>query len=187
MLTMNRALVLFDPAIGFAVGQTDNTEAFYLQVAGNQLSAVCHTAEQRTVLAMPGQNVLVRTGAITPAQVQSGRPSYVNAILIQRAGALIPEGCNRCRRVGKRPFLECRFIWNHFGGACGNCKWRDHGKRCKHGAEEESDVKEEPEDDDDPDPDPPRSTQRGKYQRKGRRTEGAGLPAPGSEANPIVL
>ena len=185
---MNRALVLFDPAVGFAVGQTDNTEAFYLQVAGNQLSAVCHTAEQRAVLAMPGRNVLVRTGAITPAQVRSGRPSYVNAILIQRAGELNPEGCNRCRRIGKRPFLECRFVRDCFGDACGNCKWRDHGKRCKHGVEE-SVVKEEPEDDDNPDPDPPQSTQRGKYQRKGRRTEGgdSGLPAPGSEANPIVL
>ncbi|OJD25449.1 hypothetical protein ACJ73_03181 [Blastomyces percursus] len=28
-----------------------------------------------------------------------------------------------------RPFPECRRLSGHFGGACGNCKWRDHAIR----------------------------------------------------------
>jgi Protein of unknown function (DUF3716) len=26
----------------------------------------------------------------------------------------------------------CKYILGKFGGACGNCKWRDHGSRCVH-------------------------------------------------------
>ena len=29
-----------------------------------------------------------------------------------------------------RPFPKCRRVAGHFGGACANCKWRDHGARC---------------------------------------------------------
>ncbi|KAF2228495.1 hypothetical protein EV356DRAFT_457712, partial [Viridothelium virens] len=32
---------------------------------------------------------------------------------------------------GLRPFPECRQMPSHFGGACANCKWRDHGARCR--------------------------------------------------------
>ncbi|OJD09454.1 hypothetical protein ACJ73_10300, partial [Blastomyces percursus] len=29
-----------------------------------------------------------------------------------------------------RPLPECRRLPGHFGGAYGNCKWRDHASRC---------------------------------------------------------
>ncbi|OJD12499.1 hypothetical protein ACJ73_09342 [Blastomyces percursus] len=32
--------------------------------------------------------------------------------------------------AGLRPFPECRRLPEHFRGACGNCKWRDHAIRC---------------------------------------------------------
>ena len=70
-------------------------------------------------------------GSITPQQLSTHRPSYVNAILIQRGGVLVPAGCNECQRRGLTPFPECRRIVGHFGGACGNCKWRDHAARCR--------------------------------------------------------
>ena len=82
---------------------------------------------------MPGQAVSYMPGAITPAQVMTHRPSYVNAILIQRAGILVPGGCNRCRGgAGFTPFPECRYIPGEFGNACSNCKWRDHTVYCNH-------------------------------------------------------
>lgn len=101
-----------------------------LFVSGQQLAALCHNARQRAVLALPGRDLPIVRDAITPQQVATHRPSYVNAILIQRAGVLIPGACWECRRRGLRPFPECRFVRGHFGSACGNCKWRDHGARC---------------------------------------------------------
>jgi Protein of unknown function (DUF3716) len=80
---------------------------------------------------MPGRDVPFVRGAITPQQLATHRPSYVNAVLIQRAGVLIPAGCSECQRRGLRPFPECRRVVGHFGSACGNCKWRDHGARCR--------------------------------------------------------
>ena len=69
--------------------------------------------------------------SITIAQVQSNRPSYITAILIQRAGVVHPQGdCLNCQRRGLRPFTECRRTQGHFGGCCGNCKWRDHARQC---------------------------------------------------------
>jgi hypothetical protein len=101
-----------------------------LLVLGQQLAPLCHNALQQAVLALPGQDVPFVRGAISPQQVASHRPSYINAILIQRAGVLVPGTCLECQRRGLRPFPECRFVRGHFGSACGNCKWRDHGARC---------------------------------------------------------
>ncbi len=181
---MCRALVLYNAvAAGLAAAGPHNPETFELQVAGNQLAELCHTAEQQTVLAMPGRDVLVRTGTITPAQVRTHRPSYVNAILIQRAGALIPGGCNRCRleRPGLSPFPECRFVRGHYGNACGNCKWRDHAARCQHGAVDGNDEA--------PDDGAPRLPQprTGGGSRGGLNGGRLALPAPGSQGNPILL
>jgi hypothetical protein len=117
-----------------------------LVVGGNQLAPLCHTAAQHRVLAMPGQNVLYVPGKITLDQVSTHRPSYINAILIQRAGILVPNGCNRCRSgAGFTPFPECRYIPGEFGNACGNCKWRDHAARCRHpGTDDNGDDPDEP-------------------------------------------
>jgi Protein of unknown function (DUF3716) len=69
---------------------------------------------------------------MTPAQMGSHRASYINAILIQSRGVARNPPCGACAadRPGLRPFPECRRIQGHFGGCCGNCKWRDHAARC---------------------------------------------------------
>lgn len=101
-------------------------------VGGQQMANFVHSPQGRALLALPGGNVPFVRGAIIPAQVRSQRPSYINAILIQSRGGLVPGGCARCRlpRPGLRPFPECRRLPRHFGGCCGNCKWRDHAARC---------------------------------------------------------
>ena len=121
-----------------------------LRIGGQQLAPLCHNAIQRRVLALPGRDVSYVPGSITPQQVATHRPSYVNALLIQRAGVLIPGGCNRCRNsAGFRPFPECRFVRGEFGNACGNCKWRDHAARCLHGHGGDADDGGDPGNDDD--------------------------------------
>jgi Protein of unknown function (DUF3716) len=40
-----------------------------------------------------------------------------------------PCGACAADRPGLRPFPEYRHIQGHFGGCCGNCKWRDHAAR----------------------------------------------------------
>ena len=90
-----------------------------------------HAHGQRAVLALPGVDVAFVLGAILPHQIGSHRPSYINAILIQSRGQAPPRACLQCRGgPGLRPFPECRRVPGHFGGACANCKWRDHGARC---------------------------------------------------------
>jgi Protein of unknown function (DUF3716) len=82
-------------------------------------------------LALPGQDVLFVRGSMNEHQVLSHRPSYINAILIQSRGRTEVQACLACRTgPGLRPFPECRRLLGHFGGACGNCKWRDHASRC---------------------------------------------------------
>ena len=48
---------------------------------------------------------------------------------------------------GLRPFPECRRAIGHFGGCCGNCKWRDHAARCS--ARDDNNVVLSDDDDDD--------------------------------------
>jgi uncharacterized protein DUF3716 len=88
---------------------------------------------QRAVLALPGRDVAFVQGRITGNQVLSQRPGYINAILIQSRGAsrTDDDACFQCRtNPGRGPFPECRSVDGHFGGCCGNCKWRDHAARC---------------------------------------------------------
>jgi hypothetical protein len=37
--------------------------------------------------------------------------------------------CLNYQRQGLCPFPECRHTLGHFGGCCGNCKWRDHERQ----------------------------------------------------------
>ena len=109
----------------------------YLWVAGQQLAPFCHSGLSWATLALPGQDVLIVQGAIRPGQIRSNRPSYVNAVLIQRAGALYPGTCAECRRRPRMwPFPECRVLRGHFGDSCGNCKWRDYARRCHSGSDD---------------------------------------------------
>lgn len=119
-------------AYNAALAQAQAGQNPLLIVGGQQLANYAHSAPGRALLALPGVDVPFVLGAITPNQVRSQRPSYINAILIQSRGALVPGGCSRCRlpRPGLRPFPECRRVPGHFGGCCGNCKWRDHAARC---------------------------------------------------------
>jgi len=145
MLTcVRRALVLYNAAVAHAsAGQNP-----VLVVGGQQMAAFIHSPQGLAVLALPGRDVVFVPGAITPKQVGSHRPSYINAILIQSRGNTVPGPCTACQgpRPGLRPFPECRRVPGHFGGCCGNCKWRDHAFKCS----VRDDMVVEVSDDDDP-------------------------------------
>ena len=119
-----------------------------LVVGGQQLAPACHNAAQRAVLALPGRDIAFVRGRITPVQLGSHRPSYVNAVLIQSRGRTRAVRCTECRRRGLTPFPECRRLRGHFGGCCANCKWRDHGARCRF-VDEDGDSYEDSESNDD--------------------------------------
>jgi Protein of unknown function (DUF3716) len=170
-------------AANTALTDADAPANSVFMVSGQQLAPLCHSRMQRAVLALPGRDVLFVRGGITPQQLDTQRLSYVNAILIQRAGILIPAGCNECRRRGFTPFPECRRVVGQFGGACGNCKWRDHAARCRtiEPDKGDSDSGDESGSEDDaprrPDP-PPRIADN----RRRQRPLGGG-----SAVNPVVL
>lgn len=69
-------------------------------------------------------------------QIQTGRPSYINAILIASRGVPVPEEICSHTRTG-HPFAGSVRLPGFFGGACANCKWRDHASRCPLGVEGE--------------------------------------------------
>ena len=100
-----------------------------LRVAGQELAPWVHSPQGRQVLAMPGRDVPIRPNSITPTQVNSHRPSYINGILIQSRGTIRQPICTERARRGLSLFVECRAVAGHFGGSCGNCKWRDHAAR----------------------------------------------------------
>lgn len=100
-------------------------------VAGQQLSPFAHSRQARAALALPGQDVPFVRGSMNEHQVLTQRPSYINAILIQSRGRPEMQACTACRGgPGLHPFPQCSRLPGHFGGACGNCKWRDHTIRC---------------------------------------------------------
>ena len=102
-----------------------------LQVADQQLAPFTYSLIGLAVLVLPGRPVLFVRDAITPAQVNSHRSLYINAILIQSRGVALNPSCAACDSgPGLRPFPECRRVPGHFGGCCGNCKWRDHAISC---------------------------------------------------------
>jgi hypothetical protein len=142
LLTLPRALVLYDAALAAAnAGQNP-----VLAVGQQQMATFVHNTVGRAVLALPGQDVEFVRDSITPDQVGSHRPSYINAILIQSRGAAAQPACGACAaaRPGLRPFPECRRVAGHFGGACANCKWRDHGSRCSVRDEDEDEGGDSP-------------------------------------------
>ena len=154
-----------------------------------------HAPGQRAILALPGRDVEFVHGTITAAQISSHRPGYINAILIQSRGHAPPRACRQCRSVrpGLRPFPECRSTPGHFGGACANCKWRDHGARC-------SLVTGDDDGDDGPDDrrPPPRGRSRSRSPGEDRTPTKRRLPGPkqgerkllgpaGSAGNPMVV
>ena len=130
-LTFGRDLVHYDATANNNAALA--AAAPRLQVGGQQLAPFCHNDLQRAVLALPGSNVLIVRGRLTPNQVGSHRPSYINAILIQSREVLRKgnDACIDCRTNPNRgPFPFCHSLPWHFGGCCGNFKWRDHAARC---------------------------------------------------------
>ncbi|KAH7034783.1 uncharacterized protein B0I36DRAFT_84130, partial [Microdochium trichocladiopsis] len=126
--------------------------------AGQELAPFCHTAAQRGALALPGNPVAFVRSSVTAAQVATARPSYINALLIQSRGTASGRPCSACRRTMStsqdglaRPFPNCVRLPGFWSGACGNCKWRDHGARCNAQNGDDGD-----DNDDDSPPPPPR-------------------------------
>ncbi|KAH6652473.1 hypothetical protein BKA67DRAFT_538279 [Truncatella angustata] len=77
----------------------------------------------------PARNIEAYDNKIDPDKVRT-RPSYVNAIMIQSRG-LEGETCAQyARNSGRGPFVQCIRVKGHFGGCCGNYKWRDHVAKC---------------------------------------------------------
>lgn len=87
-----------------------------------------HTAESIEAFdTYPQKDILITKGRVTLQQVNTGRPSYVNALIIQSRGIEVPDGCTNSR---SGVFAKCVRLPGFFGGCCGNCKWKDHGARC---------------------------------------------------------
>lgn len=155
-------------------------------VGDQQLGPFVHSAPSRAAFALPGRNVIAVRGRIIPAQVQTARPSYINALLIQSRGVFVRVPCTACARQmdshirgWAQPFPVCVRLYGHFGGCCGNCKWRDHGSRCS--VRNDSPEPSPPGNDDDDDDD---------SQCLGSRPRRLGAPPPpdGSSAgNALVL
>ena len=104
----------------------------YLRVSGQELAPWVHNDHGQAVLNLPGLVVPYVRNSINPGQINMHRPSYINGILIQSRGMLQDPPCASCAAAapGFHPFLECRRVPGHFGGCCGNCKWRDGCSHC---------------------------------------------------------
>jgi hypothetical protein len=103
LLTAFQALVLYNAAVAAANTTAANP---VLVVGQQQMASFVHSTMGRAVLVLPGQDVEFVRGSITPTQVGSHRPSYINAILIQSRGTAMQPACEACTatRPGLRPF-----------------------------------------------------------------------------------
>lgn len=103
-----------------------------MPVADLGLKEKCHAPVQLAALALPGEDVLAYASLIEVRknQLATGRPSYVNGVLIQSRGELCVPACERCTKAGSKPFLECRRLKGYWNGACGNCKYVDGARTC---------------------------------------------------------
>ncbi|KAJ8062712.1 hypothetical protein OCU04_009232 [Sclerotinia nivalis] len=95
-----------------------------------QLLPFCHNPLQLALIVLPGRSVPFVRNRISPAQVRTMHPLYINVLLIQSCGRIVPNRCRACRRRGLMPFLECRRVAGYFRGCCGNCKWYNHVVCC---------------------------------------------------------
>ena len=145
----DRALVPFNLANTAVVGGAGPYSI--LIVRGQQMAPIIHLLQGVLLLSLPGNDVAYIPNAIQLYQLQMHRPSYVNAILIQSRGRAVVPVCDACSRArpGLCPFPQCIRAAGHFGGACGNCKWRDRAASCSvrdenQGGEQEDDSDDEP-------------------------------------------
>ncbi|KAF7585224.1 hypothetical protein BBP40_011657 [Aspergillus hancockii] len=97
-----------------------------LTAKGNEaLRELCHTEEQKEVWRFPCYEFTVK----------SGRPSYVNAILIASRG--VPQRVPCTHNTGV-VFLDPVRLPGYWGGSCPGCKWRDHAARCSYASRHEA-------------------------------------------------
>lgn len=178
------ALVLYNAVV--AAQNSQQAGIGHLYVAGQQMAQLCHNPLQRAILSLPGRDVTYIIGRITPAQVYTNRPSYVNGILIQRAGQAHGFGpCTKCTRNSSAPFTRCLYVPGHFGGACGSCKWRDHASRCLFINPHAARVDDDDDDDNNAPSDDDVVIVSGPPGATGRHTRP--LPPAGAQVNPIVV
>ena len=128
MLVRCRAMVLYN-AVEAAENLAIDGENPLLVCGGQELAGACHNQLQLAALSLPGRNVRYFAGAIRLDQIASQRQSYINGVLIQSRGSASPSPCAACRK-NLHPFTECVQLLGHWGGCCGNCKWKDFGARC---------------------------------------------------------
>jgi hypothetical protein len=62
-----------------------------IKINHQALEAFLHTAKQRSLLVRLGSPVYIAPGSISLAQLNTHRPSYVNAVLIQYSGEPCPS------------------------------------------------------------------------------------------------
>jgi len=67
-----------------------------LFVDQQQLAQYAHSSQTRAILVLPDVNVLFVRLHITLNQVRTHQLLYINAILIQSQGVLVPAGCLNC-------------------------------------------------------------------------------------------
>ena len=80
---------------------------------------------------MPGRHPWHSDRRIKGKQISDGRPSYINALLIQSRGEPLKKPCTRCRNMDfLKPFPTCARLTGYFGGSCANCKWADKASLC---------------------------------------------------------
>jgi len=101
-----------------------------LFVDQQQLTQYAHFSQTRVILVLLGVDVLFVQLHITLNQVRIHQSLYINAILIQSQGVLIPVSCLNCQAHSMAFFSECRRTSEHFSECCGSCKWCDHMRRC---------------------------------------------------------
>jgi hypothetical protein len=133
---IRRALVPYNTALATVMLAAGNNPIAIMPTSGDWLARACHNQLQWNLLnAHNGRDVPFVRENILETQLDSHRDSYINACLIQSRGHISNQPCTTCAaRFTADPlrtaFPECVRAPGHFGGACGNCKWLDHGRRC---------------------------------------------------------
>ena len=103
-----------------------------LPLGGDTLGRWVWSPQAQGVFALPGGSLYYVRGRMNPMQILPGRPSYINALLMQSRGFKQAVACTRCQDRKKRSvFPECRRVPGHFGSCCGNCKWPDKASYCR--------------------------------------------------------
>ncbi|KAJ0418236.1 hypothetical protein BJY00DRAFT_315129 [Aspergillus carlsbadensis] len=99
----------------------------------------CKGPKQKDVWRYPCYEFVMREGALSEEQILTGRPSYINALLIASRGTQMAVPCTRNRRRIFRDSIRIPGIWL---GACAGCKWLDRAKVCGFNYEESEEFKE---------------------------------------------